>query len=109
MAKPLSEDLPTRVIGAVEEGMSRRAAAQRFGISVASAVRFVKEWQGSGNTKKPSGKATTSASSALKSTMRRSLCDRGQAGDAQSRADALWDRFYTAAPPRRRQSAEQYK
>src|SRR5215467_11701913 len=23
--------------------------------------------------------------------------------------DALWDRFYTAAPPRRRQSVEQYK
>lgn len=39
MAKPLSEDLRTRVIGAVEEGMSRRAAAERFGISVASAVK----------------------------------------------------------------------
>ncbi|MFK4719346.1 hypothetical protein ABIE89_000446 [Bradyrhizobium niftali] len=23
--------------------------------------------------------------------------------------DALWDKFYTAAPPRRRQSVEQYK
>jgi len=51
MAKPLSEDLRTRVVGAVEGGMSRRAAAERFGISVASAVRFVKEWRQSGATK----------------------------------------------------------
>jgi transposase len=51
MAKPLSEDLRTRVVRAVEDGMSRRAAADRFGISVASAVRFVKEWQQSGATK----------------------------------------------------------
>lgn len=51
MARPLSEDLRTRVVGAVEDGMSRRAAAERFGISVASAVRFVKEWRESGATK----------------------------------------------------------
>ncbi len=51
MAKPLSEDLRTRVVRAVEGGMSRRAAAERFGISVASAVRFVKEWRASGATK----------------------------------------------------------
>jgi transposase len=51
MAKPLSEDLRTRVVQAVEDGMSRRAAAERFGISVASAVRFVKEWRQSGATK----------------------------------------------------------
>jgi transposase len=56
MAKPLSEDLRTRIVRAVEEGMSRRAAAERFGISVASAVRFVKEWRQSGATKaKPQG------------------------------------------------------
>ena len=33
MAKPLSEDLRIRVVRAVEGGMSRRAAAERFGIS----------------------------------------------------------------------------
>ena len=56
MAKPLSEDLRTRVVRAVEDGMSRRAAAERFGISVASAVRFVKEWRQSGTTRaKPQG------------------------------------------------------
>jgi transposase len=48
MAKPLSEDLRVRVIQAVEAGMSRRAAAERFGISPASAVRFVRDWRESG-------------------------------------------------------------
>ena len=48
MARPLSEDLRVRVIRAVEGGMSRRAAAERFGISPASAVRFVREWRESG-------------------------------------------------------------
>ena len=51
MAKPLSEDLRIRVIRAVEGGMSRRAAADRFGISAASAVRFVQDWRASGTTK----------------------------------------------------------
>ena len=45
MAKPLSEDLKVRVIEAVEGGMSRRAAAERFVISSASAVRIVREAQ----------------------------------------------------------------
>jgi transposase len=51
MAKPLSEDLRIRVVRAVEGGMSRRAAAERFGISISSAVRFVKEWRENGATK----------------------------------------------------------
>ncbi|MGY3238296.1 transposase [Bradyrhizobium sp. USDA 4472] len=51
MAKPLSEDLRIRTVRAVEGGMSRRAAADRFGISVASAVRFVREWRENGATK----------------------------------------------------------
>lgn len=56
MAKPLSEDLRIRVIRAVEGGMSRRAAADRFGVSPASAVRFVREWRESGATSaKPQG------------------------------------------------------
>ena len=38
----LSDDLRERVVGAaVEEGMSRNAAAKRFGVSIASAVRWV--------------------------------------------------------------------
>jgi transposase len=56
MAKPLSEDLRLRVVQAVEGGMSRRAAAERFGVSPSSAVRFVQEWRESGSTRaKPQG------------------------------------------------------
>jgi len=56
MAKPLSEDLRVRIVAAVNGGMSRRAAAERFGVSAASAVRFAKEWAESGSvTAKPQG------------------------------------------------------
>jgi len=49
MAKPLSEDLRVRIVQAVDGGMSRRAAAERFGVSASSAVRFAKEWAESGS------------------------------------------------------------
>jgi transposase len=39
MAKPLSEDLRSRVIEAAEGGASRRAPAARFGVSASSTVR----------------------------------------------------------------------
>jgi len=56
MAKPLSEDLRVRIVQAVNGGMSRRAAAERFGVSAASAVRFVREWRESGSVcAKPQG------------------------------------------------------
>ena len=48
MAKTVSEDLRTRVTVAVEAGMSRRAAAERFGVAVASAIRWVHEWRTTG-------------------------------------------------------------
>ena len=48
MAKSLSKDLRERVIAAVEGGMSRHAAALRFGVSAASAVRWVRSWRASG-------------------------------------------------------------
>lgn len=38
--KTLSLDLRERVVGAVANGMSRRQAAERFGVSPASAVRW---------------------------------------------------------------------
>jgi transposase len=40
MAKALSIDLRERVIAAVDEGMSRREAASRFGVSASSAIRW---------------------------------------------------------------------
>jgi transposase len=50
MAKSLSEDLRARVIAAVDGGLSRRAAAARFGVAAASAVRWVREWRETGAT-----------------------------------------------------------
>jgi transposase len=56
MAKPLSEDLRSRLITAVEGGMSRRAAAERFGVAAASAVRWVQAWRATGVTRaRPQG------------------------------------------------------
>jgi transposase len=56
MAKPLAEDLRIRLIIAVDAGMSRRAAAERFGVAVSSAIRRVRAWQTTGATcAKPQG------------------------------------------------------
>jgi transposase len=42
MAKPYSQDLRNRVIDAVERGgMSRRKAAERFGISESAAIKWL--------------------------------------------------------------------
>src|ERR1700712_3641237 len=40
MAKALSVDLRDRVVAAVEGGLSRRKAAERFGVSISSAIRW---------------------------------------------------------------------
>jgi transposase len=40
--KPYSEDLRTRIIKAVEEGISKSAAARLFGVSLPSVKRYVK-------------------------------------------------------------------
>ena len=56
MARPLSEDLRSRLIAAVNGGMSRRAAAERFGVAAASAVRWVQAWRATGAIRaKPQG------------------------------------------------------
>ncbi len=45
-----------QLIVAVEAGMSRRAAAERFGVAVASAIRWVGAWRATGATRaKPQG------------------------------------------------------
>jgi len=48
MARALSGDLRSRVVDAVRSGQSRREAAARFGVSAASAVRWLAAWQGEG-------------------------------------------------------------
>jgi len=50
MAQYLSEDLRIRVIRAVEGGMSRNAAAGHFGVSIASAVRWMDAYLRTGRT-----------------------------------------------------------
>ena len=40
MPSPLSTDLRSRVVQAIEAGLSRRAAAEKFSVSAASAVRW---------------------------------------------------------------------
>jgi len=44
MPKAYSRDLRERVIAAVETGASRREAAERFEVSVASAVKWLQRW-----------------------------------------------------------------
>ena len=40
MARALSQDLRDRVVGAIDGGLSCRAAAARFGVGVATAIRW---------------------------------------------------------------------
>lgn len=49
MPRPYSQDLRDRVIDAVEtEGMSRRAAAQRYGVSESTAVKWLGRYRDEG-------------------------------------------------------------
>jgi transposase len=57
MARSLSVDLRRRVVGAIEGGLSCRAAAQRFGVSAASAIRWraLERREGDGRPKRQGG------------------------------------------------------
>ncbi len=48
MTKPYSADLRVRVVEAVDEGATRHEAAERFGVSVSSAVRWHQTWRHEG-------------------------------------------------------------
>jgi transposase len=52
----LSDDLRMRVVSEVEKGSSCRAAASRFGVSAASAIRWVQSFRKTGSPEpKPQG------------------------------------------------------
>jgi transposase len=51
MSAPHSDDLRERVVAAVAKGASRRAAAARFAVSAASAIRWVSLARSSGSVK----------------------------------------------------------
>lgn len=56
MTRPLSNDLRDRVIDAVESGMSRRAAAERFDVAVSTAIKWVHRWRQTGSCRpRPQG------------------------------------------------------
>jgi transposase len=56
MPKPLSFDLRSRVLAAVDEGLSCRQSAVRFGVSVSSAIRWVALRRAGGDARpKPQG------------------------------------------------------
>jgi transposase len=49
MAKALSVDLRRRVVAAIEQGLSRRQAAERFGVSASSAIRWHAQFRAEGH------------------------------------------------------------
>ena len=56
MGKPLAMDLRGRALAAVDAGMSRRAAAGRFGVSVSSVIRWDAQRRATGSFEpKPQG------------------------------------------------------
>jgi transposase len=48
MARPYSVDLRARIVRAVEAGMSRRAAAAKFEVSVSCVVKLLQRWRDKG-------------------------------------------------------------
>jgi transposase len=56
MTRPLSTDIRTRLVSAVEGGITRRSAAKRFGIAASTAIKWVEQWERTGNVRpRPQG------------------------------------------------------
>ena len=56
MARPYSRDLRERVVGAVDDGLSRRKAAEVFGVGIATVIEWVRVWRAEGRlAAKPMG------------------------------------------------------
>jgi len=56
MTKPLPPELRLRVVGAIDAGMSRRAAADRFGIAPSAAIKWHELWRRTGSVEpRPQG------------------------------------------------------
>ena len=49
MARAHSLDLRQRIVGAVEDGLSRRAAATRFAVSQSCAIKLLQRWKDTGS------------------------------------------------------------
>ena len=56
MGQPISMDLRRRLLSAIGEGVSCRAAAIRFGVAASTAIRWHAQWRKTGNcVPKPQG------------------------------------------------------
>ncbi len=56
MTQPLSMDIRTRLVAAVAGGMTRRSAAKRFGIAASTAIKWVEQWERTGDVEpRPQG------------------------------------------------------
>jgi transposase len=75
MGRSLSGDLRSRVVEAVKGGLSRREAAERFGVSAASAVRWVRAWRQTGRVAagRPGGDRRSQRIEAIGATILRAL------------------------------------
>ena len=51
MALALSDDLRRRVVAAVDDGMSCRAAAVRFGVAASTAIKWLQRWRRTGSVR----------------------------------------------------------
>lgn len=49
MPRPLSNDLRSRIVKAVEEGASRNATAKRFGVSISTVVKLMQAVRATGS------------------------------------------------------------
>jgi transposase len=55
MARALSLDLRERIVDAVECGLSRRAAAERFAVSESCAIKLLQRWTRTGSVEPAKG------------------------------------------------------
>jgi len=79
MARALSQDLLDRVVGSIEGGLSCRAAAARFGVGVATAVRWrqMAREHGRAVAGKPGGDQRSSKTDAHAALIRAMLAEQG--------------------------------
>jgi transposase len=89
MAAPLSMDIRKRIVAAVEDGASRRAAADRFAVSESSAIKLVKHWEQTGSLEPGQmGGHRTFALAAHEALVRELI-----AATPDQTLDELWDRL----------------
>jgi transposase len=91
MAGAYSQDLRDRVIDAVEtEGMSRRAAARRFGVSASAAVKWLQRYEDRAIASRSAPAVTARPSSSRTATSLRRHCRTNRTSCWKRSASACW-------------------